>query len=866
MDNQANTKAIGEQWLVQSNCHYCGYLCGFNATVEQTVDGQRLVDLAPDPTRYPYDQSITRACRRWQMNLTEIDGAGRINYPLRRVGERGSGQWERIGWDQALNEIAKKLSKLAEQHGPQTLASAIGGPHGVYWPLHRFMNLWGSPNNMGIGQICWNIRIWMDALAYGWPIEVNIDPAVTEQVFLWGTNPAQSDNSLFWRTLLRMRKDGMPIVVVDPRKTGTAGIASLHLAPRPGTDCTLALAIIRWIIDNKRYDHEFVKRWCHGFDELVQHVQPYTLEHAEQVAGVAAADIAAAAELFSRPGPSALLSGRGVDQLGPNTAPTHRALSILRAITGDVDRPGACYIMDISDFTPEVDLEMSAALTAEARATQLNEGFSALQSYSGYQAATKLTARLGRTDANPLGKRLPMRYLASAHPNLVWRSVLGEWPEVVGGTTLESSDPCATAEPKLMSSCGTRLSTKSNETQESVDDKLKQSSDSLINFASAAPESLDSGTVPLSDSCDVGVSPYRVTALICMAANPLVTYADTKLVYRALKSLELLVVLEYYMTPTAQLADYVLPSAGAFERPQFQAHGGVSNFCYGGAAAVEPYYERHTDYDFFRGLGMRLGQQEHWPWPTLKDAIEATMQVAGVDWESWTERGIYYNKMTFSKQEILCENLRPQGFATTTGKLELTNELLDKLGAGRLPVPVGQWGRGSGTEGGTEGTGRLSHEPQWDRRPVPSVPPSVPLPRPHCPTFPLTLITGARMQPYWASSYFNNSDFRESHPYPTAQMSAITLEQLGIASGQWVVVETARGSAQFMAEEAEMVDGVVSCEYGWWYPEAEQGEPHLGGIWRSNVNLLTSADIEDCEPLIGSWNYNDIPCRVMLAN
>jgi anaerobic selenocysteine-containing dehydrogenase len=118
------------------------------------------------------------------------------------------------------------------------------------------------------------------------------------------------------------------------------------------------------------------------------------------------------------------------------------------------------------------------------------------------------------------------------------------------------------------------------------------------------------------------------------------------------------------------------------------------------------------------------------------------------------------------------------------------------------------------------------------------------------------------MQPYWASSYFNNPDFRKRHPQPTAQMSAATLEAVGISAGQWVTVATANGEARFVAQEAAIVDGVVSVEYGWWYPEEEQGEPHLSGIWRSNANLLTSANIENCEPLIGTWNYNNIPCSV----
>ena len=163
----------------KTNCHFCGYLCAFHATVE---DG-RVVDLEPDPSRYPYDPKVLAGCRRWKMNLDVLDGDDRVNYPLRRVGERGANNWERVSWDEALDDIAQRLSKLRDQYGSETLASMIGGPHASFWPLHRFMNMFGSPNNMGIGQICWNPRIWMDALTFGWTIEADINDD-TECVFI----------------------------------------------------------------------------------------------------------------------------------------------------------------------------------------------------------------------------------------------------------------------------------------------------------------------------------------------------------------------------------------------------------------------------------------------------------------------------------------------------------------------------------------------------------------------------------------------------------------------------------------------------------------------------------------------------------
>ncbi|MCA9976787.1 MAG: molybdopterin-dependent oxidoreductase, partial [Anaerolineales bacterium] len=154
------------EW-VKTNCRLCGYLCGLFAQVE---DG-RVVALEPDPSRYPYDAAIVRGCRRCQSNLELLDHADRVNYPLKRVGARGSDEWQRISWGQALDEIAARLQLLADNNGPETLATSIGGPHSVYWPMHRFLNLFGSPNNLGIGQICWNPAIWVNALTFGWPLE-----------------------------------------------------------------------------------------------------------------------------------------------------------------------------------------------------------------------------------------------------------------------------------------------------------------------------------------------------------------------------------------------------------------------------------------------------------------------------------------------------------------------------------------------------------------------------------------------------------------------------------------------------------------------------------------------------------------------
>lgn len=771
----------------KTNCHFCGYLCGFEATVE---DG-RIAALKPDPTRYPYDPQILAGCQRWRMNLDVLDSPRRVNYPLKRTGNRGEGKWQRVSWDEALDDIAARLIDLKSKYGSGTLASMIGGPHTSFWPLHRLMSLFGSPNNVGIGQICWNPRIWMDALTFGWTIEIDITKE-TNTLIVWGTNPAESDNSVFWRSILKMSRkkdnqkgecgqheactpngdDDTPhpdIVVIDPRYTKTARIADVWLAPRPGTDCTLALSFINVVIDEDLYDHAFVRNWCHGFDELVGHVSPYTPEYAAQICDVDAEDIRKVARMFARR-PSALISGRGIDQIGRNVSPTHRARCILLAITGNVDRPGANCLAEPSDFVQELDLECTLENEDVLRKMCLNTPYTPLQCYDGYDAVAKvMNAHAEKASCDNASQvpggfghalQLPARYLTSAHPDLVLHA-------------MQTGDP------------------------------------------------------------------YRISALIIEATNPLLTYADTSRVYDALMSLDLLVVVDYYITPTAAIADYVLPSAGAMERATFQAHGGVANFTYGGAAACAPYYERKVDYEIFRELGMRLGQEGHWPHKTFEEACAYTLSPTGMDWDTYCEIGMCYVPPKYMKYLEPCNpddpDSDPRGFATSTGKVELASEILTRLGGQRLPLP------GDNRKLCSAGFIEAKERDGWHH---------------------VELITGARKQPYNASMYLDNAEFRRRYPHPLAEMSLETANDLGLAAGDCVVLATDNGQAYFKVAIDNIRYGLIHADYGWWHPEWDPADGRLGGIWESNINTLTSCSLDQSEEMIGTWSYNAIDCMV----
>ncbi|MBI9045064.1 MAG: molybdopterin-dependent oxidoreductase [Anaerolineaceae bacterium] len=716
---------------VKTNCRLCGYLCALIAEVENG----RVMTIEPDASRYPYDEKIVKGCRRCSSNLELLDHPDRINYPMKRMGARGSDHWVCISWEQALDEIADRLHDLKLSYGAETLATSIGGPHSVYWPLHRFLNLFGSPNNLGIGQICWNPAIWVNSLTFGWPLENELDPQITQAAIIWGMNPADSDNSLLWRTILDYSNQGGNLIVIDPRETRTARKATTWLPIKPASDAFLAMGLLHVLINHKLYDEKFVDKWCEGFDELVLKVQPYNPHMVAEITGITPDLIIQTAEVFAKATPATILTGRGLDQIGANSFPTHRAIACLRAITGNVDKQGAAHLATMPEFIPEIDFELNEMLSESQRRKQLGYKSIALQNHTGFDRVAQ--------DTEKAGGRLPRRYLTSVHPNLLWQAILTE-------------------------------------------------------------------------------DPYPIRALITMGSNPLSSQADTKMIAEALNDLDLLVVLELTKTPTSILADYVLPIAGGLERPLLQTNAGTANIAYGGKAAVRPYYERRPDYDFWRGLGIRMGQEDYWPWKTFEESLDSSLTPLGITWDEFCVSGFYTRNPTYQKfTNTENGNNTPKGFSTSSSKIELYSKILEFLGVEPLPIP----------------------------KPL----------LPKTEIFNLTLISGARIQPYYASAYRQVENLRKIHPVPLAEVGIETANKFRLKEEDIVCVETKTGKAFFKLKICNMVEGVVSIEYGWWFPGLNADEMIKGALI-SNANALTNADFEDCEPVLGQWQFNGLPC------
>ena len=202
-------------------------------------------------------------------------------HPLKRQGGRGENRWERISWEQALDEIAAKLETIRAEHGAESLSTIEGTYRSDFYAMRaRFLNLFGNPANVGAsGTACVCNKV---ALAYalaGTNIPCILAPPVKRLNCLvmlgrdyTASNPVRRRPMQKWRN----SKPEAKLIIVDPRQTEMTKMADMWLQIRPGTDTALLMAWIHVIIARGLYDREFVEQWTYGFEQLKKRADEYT--------------------------------------------------------------------------------------------------------------------------------------------------------------------------------------------------------------------------------------------------------------------------------------------------------------------------------------------------------------------------------------------------------------------------------------------------------------------------------------------------------------------------------------------------------------------------------------------------------------
>lgn len=669
-------------------CRMCHGGCGAVVTVADS----RAVSIKGHPGN-PNNEGFL--CAKGRASIEHAYHPDRLTTPLRRTGARGSGEFRPISWDEALDELAGRLGAARLESGAESVVFAQGTDRNYQEWLFRFANAFGSPNVLGPAHVCFYPRVMAGILTLGGFTfcDYENDPEV---VILWGSNKAATHgDGVIGTRLLSAVSRGAEMIVIDPRRTQLAGRARLWLRPRPGTDAALALGLLHVVITEGRIDTGFVTQHTTGLDRLAEHVRGYPPHRVEELTGVPAGQVVAAARMYAGAGSAAIELGTGTAQ-HRGSFHTARAAVLLAAVCGNIDRPGGDVLWDPPGIIGRRAMPMAEALPQAQAGLRLGGGTHRILAMSGW-----------------------------CHPASVWTAILD-------------------------------------------------------------------------------AAPYPVKAMAVFGSNLLVTYPDADRVHRALNALDFLCVTDLFLTPTAALADLVLPASGWLERDQIVEH---ANYV-AARRRCTVVGESRSDEDILNDLAGRLGLTGFWD--STQAAADARLAPIGMTWRQLAER--YYRPT-----QLRHFKYRERGFATRSGKIPLFHPGLAAMGY--EPLPVHQSGPGGEPDG--------------------------------------YLLTSRHSTFYFNSEFRNVPSLRRREPDPVAEMHPRTAAAEGIEHGEWVLIEASGHQGLFRAKITEAVQpGVLYASASWWYPELPPARN-----WRiSNVNRLLRDGDEN--PEMGSSTQRGVPCRL----
>ena len=318
---------------VHTTCRLCLVCCGMKVEVED----RKVAKVSGDKS-HPLSQGYL--CAKGLASADMMMSPARILYPQKRVGERGSGQWKRVSWDEALGDIAARLKDIVTRYGAPALAVQALPPK-EYFAYDLFCDVIGSPTFFKHdSHQCFTPQLISDVLTFGNLLTYigfsELDAA--DVIMLWGVNLPETNGSKHMRLKDATRR-GARTIVVDPRPILPAVEADLWLRICPGTDAALALGIINLMIANGWYDREFVRDWTVGFEALAERAAAYTPEQVSEITWIPADDIRRAAEMFGTASAAAMYTFIGTSMSG-NAVSTLRLMGFLPALTGRIDQPG----------------------------------------------------------------------------------------------------------------------------------------------------------------------------------------------------------------------------------------------------------------------------------------------------------------------------------------------------------------------------------------------------------------------------------------------------------------------------------------------------------------------------------------------
>lgn len=329
-----STSAQNEKTVLGACPHDCPDTCSMLVKV---VDGKVTgVQGHPD---HPFTRG--RLCAKTNHYEERVYNPSRLLYPMRRVGKKGEGKFERITWNEALNTIASKWKSYIKESGAESILP------------YSYLGHEGLLNGLTVGDPFFNKlgatvseRTFCDSgacTAYIMSVGVTpgMDPesfAYSKYIILWACNML-STNAHMWPFVQEAQRKGAKVVVIDPYKTKTAQLADWHIPVRPGTDTALALGMIHVIVRDGLVDQDYVSKYTVGYEDLAARARDFPPEKVAEIVGISAADVVQLAREFAQSQPSAIRIGVAIER-SASGGQLVRALACLPALVGAWRHPG----------------------------------------------------------------------------------------------------------------------------------------------------------------------------------------------------------------------------------------------------------------------------------------------------------------------------------------------------------------------------------------------------------------------------------------------------------------------------------------------------------------------------------------------
>ncbi|MDE0213693.1 MAG: molybdopterin-dependent oxidoreductase [Deltaproteobacteria bacterium] len=807
---------------------YC-VLCTAHCATVATVEDGRVTRLDPDHD-HPNGGAI---CVKGKAAPELVYNGERLDYPLRRTKPKGAEDpgWERVSWDEALDDIAARLLSIRERYGAEAIAMARGTASGTsvddvsQWST-RLLNRIGSPNSLSTTHVCNWHKDTVFSYTFGVP-QPSPDVLHSGAFLLWGHNPS-STQLMLATDVVTARKRGMKIVVVDPRRVGLGSQADVLLQVRPGADGALALALVHVMIEEGRYDEAFVRDWTNG-PFLLRTDTGEPLTEADVAAGGSPDrylvwDEASNRAVVYDPRVKAFEADgfRPATATGP--APSDRsgagnAAGVRPAILGSFAVP----TKDGGTISCEPAFAALARL-ASTHAPERSESVTLVPADKVRQAARVLGDNrpvsmfmwngVGQhTDASQTSRAISILY-----------ALLGDI-DAPGGNLMLPMAPFRGVDGKefLLAEAAARRIGR---------DEKPLGPPATVGACAAH----DVYTAILEDR------PYPVRALINLGSNTVLSNGDPGRGREALCALELGVATELFMTPTARLCDYVLPATSFLEMEHlcggFRHRVDARTHVQYRPKAVEPLAERRSDTWVIFELARRMGFGDDFWGGDVEAAFAYQLEPTGMtldEVKAHTGGVTLESPRRYRKYADADGEGHPKGFNNPSGRVEIYSHRMARHGFPPLPE---------------------YQEPAVSPTSRPDVAAEYPL-----------VLTNAKFTTFVHSQHRTLPSLRKAAPEPTAELHPDTAGEHGVEHKQWMVVESPKGAVKVRANlTARIIPGVVCLQHGWWQPCRElelPGHDPFSGLG-ANPNGLVDAEHRD--PISGSLPHRSSLCRVRPAD